>query len=369
MKKKWILFTSVFSLAGFLIVQSVSNYSTLKEIPDCKSAESIVDPAFQDSIIKARNYLVALKDRKNIPGLSVAVGVGGKIVWAEGFGCADIEKGEPVTLETMFRVGSISKSMTSLALGKLYQEGKLDLGAPIQQYVPYFPEKKYPITVRQIAGHQSGIRHYRGLEMLSKKHYNSVKESVNKFQNRSLKFEPGTDYKYSSYGYVLLSAAIEGASGMPYLDYMQQEIFTPLNMIHTAADDNTKNITHRANYYKAKPGKLKPAADVDLSNKWAGGGYLSSPSDLVIMMQGVNKIITPETWKLLTTPQSYYNDDKEIKTDYGIGWREAMVASTGDRLIHHGGSSIGGRAMLLQIEQSGITVAICANSHSSLQKS
>lgn len=314
------------------------------------------DQSYQTNIEEARKYIDSLKSALKIPGLSVAVGIRGKLVWSEALGLADINANTTVTPETKFRVGSISKTMTAFALGKLYDEGKLDFDDEVGKYIPQFTQKDYPVTIRQVAGHQGGIRHYRGFEFLSNKQYNSVEESLSIFAEDKLEFEPGTKYSYSTYGYVTLSRIIERIAEKDYLNYMDQEVFKPLAMSHTVAENAGRIESTKATFY-AKNGK-REAGKVNLSSKWAGGGFLSTPTDLVNMVNYATKIISPQTLFTLVKPQLLKDG---TPTDYGIGWRNTV---TKDKrvLVHHGGSSSGARAFLMVLLNEQIVVAVCANS-------
>src|SRR5699024_3515725 len=132
-------------------------------------------------IKQARWMIDTLMKSQNVPGMQSAVSVKGEEVWSEGMGYADLENKVPVWPETKMRIGTLSNTLTSVALGKLLEDGKLDVDLPVQEYVPYFPDKKYVITTRQVAGHIAGIRHYKGEEatspeFLSAIPYRSVKE-------------------------------------------------------------------------------------------------------------------------------------------------------------------------------------------------
>ena len=163
------------------------------------------------------------------PGMSVAVAVDGKLVWAEGFGLADLEQCVPATPKTKFRIGSTSKPLTSAAAALLYEQGRIDLDAPIQRYVPSFPDKGQVITTRELLGHIGGIRHYNAAEEIeNQKQYSSVTESLARFKDDPLIAPPGTKRRYSTYGYVLVSAVIEGASGQDFLTFMHDRVFLPL---------------------------------------------------------------------------------------------------------------------------------------------
>src|SRR4051812_24334150 len=138
------------------------------------------------------------------PAITVAVAVDGKIVYSKAVGMADLENNVKATPETLIRTGSIAKPISAAAALTLVDAGKLDLDAPVQKYCPAFPQKQWTITTRQVLGHLSGIRHYRGDDFASTKHYASMTDSLAMFANDPLLFEPGTKYQYSTYGYTLL---------------------------------------------------------------------------------------------------------------------------------------------------------------------
>src|SRR3989449_2969074 len=174
-----------------------------------------------------------------------SVGVDGNLVWSEGFGYADVARKVPVTAETQFRIGSVSKPLTATAVALLYEQGKLDLDAPVQRYVPSFPDKGRPITTRQLAGHLAGIRHYRGDEFLLNRHFNTVLEGLTIFQGDALLFPPGTKFSYSTYGWNLISAVVEGAAGEDFLRYMSPDLFPPLGMTPTPPGPRDSPMPHR----------------------------------------------------------------------------------------------------------------------------
>ncbi|MCB1124073.1 MAG: beta-lactamase family protein [Verrucomicrobiae bacterium] len=161
---------------------------------------------------KASELVQAWMEETHAVGVTVSVGRDGEIIWSQGFGYADLEQDVPVDPgKTLFRVGSVAKSMTATAVGILYEAGKLDLDAPVQTYVPGFPQKQGVITPRLLGGHIAGIRHYQGDENLSNVPYDSVTASLAIFKDDPLLHAPGSKYHYSSYGFNLLSAVVEGA--------------------------------------------------------------------------------------------------------------------------------------------------------------
>ena len=321
---------------------------------------TVKDKTCAEAISQAEQFVDSLRIKQGIPGISICVGTKDKILWAEGFGLADVENQVPVTVDSKFRMGSVSKSLTSLAVGKLVEENKLDLDAPIDKYNTSYTQKKYSFTSRQLATHTAGIRHYGlndGLDCI--KLYKNVQDGFTIFGGDSLLFKPGTAYSYSTYGYTLLSAVIEQASQTPFLVYMQTAIFDPLTMTHTGADFSDKVVAHRVRFYENRNGKLVNANQVDNSYKWAGGGLLSTPSDLVIMGGSLlsYSLLKKQTVALLFTPQ-LLSDGKN--TNYGFGWRIG-IDKKGRRIIHHGGSIDGGRTFLILYPDHNLVMAITAN--------
>ncbi len=297
---------------------------------------------------------------RGIPGFSVTVAINGKIVYSEGFGYADLEQRVPVWPTTKFRIGSVSKPLTAIALAQLVEAGKLDLDAPIQKYVSSFPEKGAVITARMLAGHLGGIRHYKEGEVDSQKHYDTVLGGLERFQNDPLVVPPGTKFSYSSYGYNLLSAAIESAAGENFLEYEREHVFTPLGLRSTVADQPADIIEERARFYSpAKDKQAQNAAFVDNSYKWAGGGFLSTSEDLVEFGSALLQpgFLKAESLALLFTPQKT-KDGKETK--YGMGW--FVTKSPSGRVVYeHSGGSVGGTSQLMLYPETHLVVAFVCN--------
>jgi serine beta-lactamase-like protein LACTB len=318
--------------------------------------------AYSSAVAADRKFILDTMRALGAPGASVTVIKDGDVVWSEGFGWADVEQRVAVTPLTRFRIGSVSKSLTSIGLGLLVQEGKLDLDAPIQRYVPSFPVKQAPITSRELAGHVAGIRHYRGNEMLIQRHYANVTESLDIFRNDTLLFSPGTRFAYSSYGFNLLSAVMERAAGEPFVEFMARRVIEPLGLRHTVAEYADSLIPFRAHFYTpADSGRgIINAPYVDNSYKWAGGGFLSTTDDLArvgqLLLDGA--LLRPETRQMLWTSQRT-TDGKE--TGYGMGWFVDRDAA-GRRRVFHSGGSVGGTAYLLIYPDQHLVLALLVNS-------
>jgi CubicO group peptidase (beta-lactamase class C family) len=344
-----------FVLAGLLVPATLA----AQDRP-CISRRSGIVPAAYAAVVARERTLVCQRLATRIPGVQVAVAVDGRLVWSEGFGYADVERKRPVTRETQFRIGSVSKPLTAAAVALLYEQGKLDLDAPVQRYVPSFPDKGYPITARQLTGHLAGIRHYKDQEFFSNRHYATVLDGLQIFQDDSLLFSPGTRFSYTSYGWNLVSAAVEGASGEGFLHYMSVHVFRALGLAHTAPDRVDSLIPGRTQFYdRDSTGTFHIAPAVDNSYKWAGGGFVSSSEDLVkfgstLLQPGFLK---PETLDLLFTSQ---HTSAGAETGYGIGWF-LRTDSLGHRWAFHGGGSVGGTAAFGLDRDSHVVVAILAN--------
>jgi serine beta-lactamase-like protein LACTB len=297
---------------------------------------------------------------RGIPGLSLTVAVDGKIVYSEGFGFADLEERVAVWPTTKFRIGSISKPLTATALAQLVEAGKLDLDAPVQKYVPSFPDKGAVITTRMLAGHLGGIRHYQGDEFTIRQHYANVLDGLKIFENDPLVAPPGTKFNYSSYGYNLLSAVVESASGENFLVYMQKHVFDAMGLVHTTPDQNAQIVEQRSRFYeKEKDGTLENAPYVDNSYKWAGGGFLSTSEDLVrfgsmLLQPGFLKA---DSLKLLFTSQKTKSGEE---TGYGVGW-EITKSPSGRVVYAHAGGSVGGTSQLMVYPETHVVVALVTN--------
>ena len=321
------------------------------------TAEAVREAA---AIEQARAFIRDTIEKVGIPGVSVTVMQRGRIVWSEGIGWADLEQRVPVTPLTRFRIGSVSKPLTATAVGLLVEAGKLDVDAPVQRYVPGFPEKRYPVTTRQAAGHLAGIRHYRGDEFLSMRRFASVEEGLTIFRDDSLLFPPGTRFHYSSYAWNLVSAVIEGASGRPFLSYMREAVFRPLGLRQTIADHVDSIVPFRARWYTSdSTRRIVNAPYVDNSYKWAGGGFLSTTEDLARFGQAMldGTLLEARTFRLLSESQRTL-DGKE--TRYGIGWATNRDAR-GRLTFGHSGGSTGGTAFLILYPAEGLVVAVLAN--------
>ncbi len=356
MTTRWMFLRRSFIPAALLVLLCVAAFSPTSQTP----AKSPTPPASLAEAIERSRELVKSQIAPKLPGLSVAVAADGKIVWSEGFGFADVEKKIPASTSTRFRIGSVSKSVTAAGLMLLVERGKVDLDAPVQKFVPDFPDKGAVITTRLLAGHLAGIRHYQGDEFLLNKPFKTVREGLTIFENDPLVAPPGTKYSYSTYGWNLISAVMEAASRQEFLSYMEENVFKRLRLQNTRPDRAGAADPQRTQFYENDPqGKFVIAPKVDSSYKWAGGGFLSTSEDLVRFGSAHLQpgFLKKETLELLFTSQKT-SDGKE--TGYGIGW-SILKDAAGHRILMHTGGSMGGTSVLMLHPDSKIVVAMICN--------
>jgi serine beta-lactamase-like protein LACTB len=323
-----------------------------------------------DKVKNIESQIRAAISEADIPGLSIAVVRDNQIRYANGFGKADLEGSIPARPGTVYRLGSLSKTITATAVMRLAEQGKLNLDTSIQKYCPAFPPKPWPITARQLLAHLGGVRDYSSQKFLdeyfSTRHYDSVTESLDIFKDDPLLQEPGAKYSYSTYGYTLLGCAVEGASSMTYENYIGENILKPAGMTRTGVDDVFRIIPNRARGYgKTREGILRNTAFTDTSNKVPGGGLLSTVEDMArfyIALQG-GKLVSQETLNQMWTLQKT-RDGKQIT--YGLGWR------VGDRNglteVYHGGNAAGFSTFFYMLPKRNVAVVIMANKELIAQK-
>jgi len=334
------------------------------------TAGGAASPEWAAAIEQGRRAVRAALSEKNLPGLSVAVGVRGRLVWAEGFGWADLERRERMTPQTQLRIGTASIALTSAAAGLMLEQGKLKLDEPIQTYVPQFPKKRWPVSVRQVMSHTAGLGSDGGDESgLFAQHCERPVDALPAFAEDDLRFEPGTAFRFSRYGWIVISAAIEAAGEEPFLDVMRTRVFEPLDMDDTRADSATDKIPHRAApyfpRYSADPRYgLDPTRDLDLSCYAGGLVFLSTPADLVRFGMAIDggTLLKPATAQALQTSQRLASGQE---TAYGLGWRLQTVPLSGQptAMVGHDGDVLGGQvASLMTFRDRGLVVAVVSNS-------
>jgi CubicO group peptidase (beta-lactamase class C family)/tetratricopeptide (TPR) repeat protein len=293
---------------------------------------------------------------RKIPGLSIGYSKNGKI-WARGYGYADLENKTPATARSSYRMASVTKPMTAAAVLLLAEQGKIDLDAEIQAYVPYFPRKAHPVTVRQLLGHLGGIDAYRNpaAEQHFKEHMDT-RQSIAVFSQFDLIATPGARYRYTSYGYALLGAAIEGASGDSYGAYMQRSVWGPLGMTDSRLDDPLALIPHRVRGYQLQSGELRHAEFVDISSRFAAGGTRATVLDMLRFGDGVGKLLAPASMAAMSGSMATTGGKF---TGYGMGWETGATASRFG--LAHDGIQPETSTYLFSFPSRQLTIAVAAN--------
>jgi len=332
-------------------------------VPTCPGR---LDPSYAGAAESARRHLAAMLVERGIPGLTVAVAVGGRVVWSEGFGLADRERGVLACPHMLFRIQSVSKPVTAAGMARLVERGVLDLDAPVRTYVPDLPPALGAVTARQLASHRAGVRHYRDdNESLNTTKYETAVASLEKFRNDPLLFPPDSGSSYSTYGFILLSAAMEGASGLDFPTLMRQEVFEPLGMNRTEAERSSAAVPDRTAFYDnvtpySLDGRVYPSPVLDFSSKWAGGGILSTAEEMVRFGSAHIRLnrgfLSNETIELLFTPRT-----KVLGLfGPGLGWLIARDHRA-RRVRFHFGAGSGGTSFLVVYPDQQVSVAVLGN--------
>jgi CubicO group peptidase (beta-lactamase class C family) len=317
----------------------------------------------REQIIKIEGLIRATISESKIPGLSVAIVNDRQLRYSNGFGLADLENSVPAKPITVYRLGSLTKTITATAVMRLSEQGKLDLDAPIQKYCPAFPVKQWTLTARQLLAHLGGVRDYNNQKFLeeyfSTRNYNSVTASLDIFKDDPLQQEPGTKYSYSTYGYNLLGCVIEGASLLTYEKYIRENILKPAGMTQTGVDDLFQVIPNRARGYgKSRNGEVRNTGLADTSNKIPAGGLVSTVEDIakffIALQSGtlINHATLEQMWTLQKT-----RDGKEIP--YGLGWRVGERYASKE--VYHGGAAAGFSTFLYILPDKELAVVLMAN--------
>uniref|UniRef100_A0A8C1D5Y5 Lactamase, beta n=1 Tax=Cyprinus carpio carpio TaxID=630221 RepID=A0A8C1D5Y5_CYPCA len=331
---------------GFVLALGLKYRDSASGRCECDVQQTLkIVSKYSAAIDTSRDLLQRIKDEVGAPGMVIGVSVDGSHVWCEGVGYADLENRVPCGPDTVMRIASISKPLTAAAVARLWEDGKIELDAPVQKYVPEFPQKQFEgedvtITPWMLLSHLSGIRHYekdakkvredkekakRLLKPPEKKEQKSSDENKEKpkaedssakskeakggqrrkkefeqeeyylkdnfenviqaldlFKDDPLIFKPGSTFLYSTHAYTLLSAVVERAAGQRFLDHMMK-MFRELGMLNTVPDENDPIIYKRSRFYHVnKKGRVVNCPYVDNSYKWAGGGFLSTVGDLLL---------------------------------------------------------------------------------------
>ena len=339
---------------------------------------TVFDGAFEVAATESLQHLQQHKLAINSPGITAAVGIHGKLVWAGAAGWADIDEQRPMTTDTQLRIGSTSKALTSTLLARQVQLDTLTLDTPLSSLsIGQRNEQWGNIKVRHLASHTAGLPHYKenterlGLyhSIALQKHYANVDQAVDLFDESKMLFEPGTDFSYSSFGTVLLSAVLQETGQQCFQSQMKALVLKPLSMADTLMSERETQKSKLTKFYWREDetdNKVREWRDVDLSHRLAGGGFVSTSADLVRLGLGFidDTFISSSTRRAFWTPQTLSSGEVN-EQGYAIGWRvyeqdfgEGIGAL---KVAHHGGVSRGAQSWLMVIPERDMVVAVNIN--------
>lgn len=375
-KRKIVLIILILLVSGVIwIIEPLSlNPFAQVNIPEAKSENDFNGIEAHvwgkgELVDKANGLINGYMASSNFLGVTAGLYIKDGGTYSSAAGFADKSEKERATVAMLGRIASVSKPMTAIAIMQLYEKGKLDLDKPIQTYLGEFPKKaKGDITIRQLLKHTSGIPHYSSKwEALSFTHYPTLKKAVEAFMDKELEFEPGTQYRYSSYGYTVLGAIIEEVTQMSYGDYMKKNIWDKAGMSNTSLEVDGQQYKNKSRQYlKIKSTYIK-SPKTDLSIIYPAGGIQSTVGDLLKFGEAVldNRLIKSSTLEMMINATDELapaiGDDP-----YGFGWGVYDDPKYG-RIIQHGGTQPGTSAFFSIFMDHKIVSAVMSNSFGTRQ--
>jgi len=308
--------------------------------------------------------------KKNYPGAAVLVAQEGENLYQNGYGYANIGHRVPVTPETKFRIGSISKQFTAAAILKLQEDGKLSVQDKLSQFLPDYPRGD-EVTLHHLLTHISGIHSYTSKQDFMKTVTVEIKteELVDSFKDDTFDFDPGEKQSYCNSGYFLLGHIVEKVSGKSLGDYLKETFFDPLNMKDTGMHRWSLVLDHEATGYSYVGGKVQKARNWDMSRAGGAGALYSTVGDLYRWNEALfdGQVVNESSLKVAFTPARL--NSGEIATaagsrGYGYGWGFDEIR--GMKLISHGGGLDGFSSYLMRLPEKNLTVTVLANSAPSI---
>jgi CubicO group peptidase (beta-lactamase class C family) len=318
-------------------------------------------------LVKIKNEMTLLEgwtqdflNKNNIPGAAVAVASNGSLVYYKSYGMANVELSVKVNKETVFEIGSMSKQFISAIAMLLVESGKLELGTPIHEYLPFLPSEWMGVTVYQLLSHTSGIPDYEEIASYDIYGQRMTPQNIIKIAHaRPLDFEPGTHWNYSNTGYYLLSLVLEKIEGLPLGKILNKHIFEPLNMNQTGLSGPEKIILNRASgYWVNKKKQLINRSPTQTSSTLGAGGLLSSISDLIKWDYALynNKLLSGQSkafmWDEVITPAGQ-------KSGFGLGWE--VGHNMGLRAVWHSGMVAGFKSHIIRLLDEKLTIILFVN--------
>jgi D-alanyl-D-alanine carboxypeptidase len=311
-------------------------------------------------IAKRMDVLAKEALSRPVAGISVAVAREGKVIFARGYGFANLEHTVAVTPNTVFHIASISKNILAAVILQLADQGKLRLDDGVTRYVPEAPTHGRHVTVQELLNHTSGIYSFTSLpeaennERLDLTH----DQVIGLFKDKPLDFEPGTRWQYDNSAFYLAGMVVERVTKQEYGEYAREHIFKPLGMNSASLCDARMVVPHLASGYEVDRGKLVNAAFLSWKLPWAAGAVCATAEDLLKWQAALDSgsVLSASSLKLMRTPTTL-NDGTLI--DYGLGTRLGSV--DGHRMFGHTGSGGGFNSLLESLPDDHLTIVVLMN--------
>jgi len=310
---------------------------------------------------KFDQVMVASFDR-NGPGGVLLVAKHGTVIYQNAIGKANVELDVPLSPANVFRVGSLTKQFTAVAILQLMEKGRLELNDDITKFIPDYPTHGNHVSIANLLSHTSGIKDYTDIKGLSpdiRRRKSTVTEIISLFKDEPMDFTPGAEFRYSNSNYILLGYIIEKLSGKSYEQYIKEHIFTPLDMSHAYYDSPEKTIPNRLTGYVQRQGDTVVNADYfDPSNAYAAGALVMTAEDLFKWHMGLYRytILKKENLEKAFTPFKLNNGQL---TKYGFGWE--LDSLSGSPAIQHSGSINGFSAYEIYLPKEDVFVVCLSN--------
>lgn len=308
--------------------------------------------------------IFATWDRKDSPGCAVGVFQNGAIAYARGYGMASLEHDAPITADSVFYAGSVSKQFTAMAVALAMQQGKLAYEDPIRKYLPELPAYAERIKVSHLLHHTSGLRDYNTLLLIAGRRDEDAWDNRVVLQmtarQSALNFEPGAEYLYSNTGYTLLATVVERATGTKFAEFADANIFKPLGMTVTHYHTDARRLVHgRAMGYDGRAGAW--TLDTPINERAGAGGLYTNISDLQKWDENfyTGRVGGAEVLKRIQTP-GVLNDGKPLTYAWGL----EIGQYRGQPIVEHAGALGGYRAHILRFPSEHTSVALLCNASS-----
>ncbi|MBI4663750.1 MAG: beta-lactamase family protein [Verrucomicrobia bacterium] len=307
----------------------------------------------EDLSSKVNRYMEKLAKAGQFSG-SILIARDGEVLVSQGYSLANREHEIPNTPQTKFRLGSLTKQFTAMSILLLQEDGKLSVRDPVCRHVPDCPEAWKPITIHHLLTHSSGIPGF--TEFPDNEQFErlptTVTNTVNRFRDKPLEFDPGSRFKYSNSGYVLLGYIIERASGQSYESFLRERIFKPLRMENSGYDHPWMVLRHRASGYAKRDGQLANCVYFEMDTPHAAGALYSTVEDLLVWNQALdrNRFVSKKSLEAMFTPE---------KGGYGYGW--VIRQRFGRKCAEHGGGISGFSTFIERYPLDKVVVIVLSN--------